>query len=595
MMNILLILPRTFINPYEPEHFPVGIAYVSSYLKARAHNVRILNLNFLAGSVRDELEKALREFDADVVATGGLITHYHLIKEVTDASKAIAPGIRTIIGGGLVTCAPLVVMRGIASADFGVVGEGEITSAELCDALKRGAPPDSVAGIVHRSPVDGKPLLTAAREEIKDLDALPWPDYEGFQFEKMLETAPKKYITMSTGRSCMYRCTFCFHTSGKKYRQRSLDGFFQELKWLVGKYGIDNIYVTDEMFANDADRLHEFCRRIKPFNILWAVQLRVDVINVDLLRQLKESGCIILSLGIESAVDRVLKSMRKNTTLKQIEHALACCAEVGIQSNGGFIFGDVEEDEESVAQTIDWWLAHRQYNLGLNLIQVYPGTGLYRYAVEKGIIADELKFIEDGCPYVNVSKLSDSAYKSLALRLEELQAESANFPLELEIVDLDRKQRKVDVSGKCALCGAAVIAKRVPAARISNHVCTGCNSSFTLTPARMFPIQFAANMASLLAENRKVVFVQATRNLNDIFLNYPKIRDTEYLVVDNIVIKHGSDPLLGEIRGYEAIDDSYTAAVICDYFFDIFLKNQIKRNHPGIRTALGMWDIIQPV
>ena len=78
-MNILMILPRNFINIKEPSHFPVGMAYVSSSLKAKGYNVDILNLNFIDGDVEDIIINSLEVKNYNIVETGGLITHYNMI------------------------------------------------------------------------------------------------------------------------------------------------------------------------------------------------------------------------------------------------------------------------------------------------------------------------------------------------------------------------------------------------------------------------------------------------------------------------------------------------------------------------------------
>ncbi len=267
-MNILLVLPRVFVNLSEPEHFPVGMALVSACLKRAGHHVEILNLNFEEGNVFDLLKEKIENSNFEIVETGGLITHYWMIKQIVDSVKLINSNIYTLVGGGYVTGDPELAMEAIPNIDFGVFGEGEITNSEVSMAIDGAMRFSDVDGLIFRERFENKDIEKTdynrckknnPRKEIEDLDTIPWPDYEGFQLDKMLEYAPKKYVTMSTGRSCKFRCTFCFHTSGQRYRQRSLDSFFEELDYLVQKYGIDNIYITDELFADDFNRLNEFC------------------------------------------------------------------------------------------------------------------------------------------------------------------------------------------------------------------------------------------------------------------------------------------------------------------------------------------------
>lgn len=112
-----------------------------------------------------------------------------------------------------------------------LVGEGEITVVELCHAINEGGNFEEINGIIFKK--GNKYIKTKRRVEISDLDSIPFPDYEGFGSAKVLDkfsdlngVCQKGVVTMSAGRSCPYKCTFCFHSSGEKYRQRSLESFF---------------------------------------------------------------------------------------------------------------------------------------------------------------------------------------------------------------------------------------------------------------------------------------------------------------------------------------------------------------------------------
>lgn len=195
--------------------------------------------------------------------------------------------------------------------------------------------------------------------------------------------ADENFAMLTFSRSCPYNCTFCFHSSGTKYRQRSLDSVFKELDMLTSKYTIKNIAITDELFAAKKEYVNEFCVRIKKYNIGFSVALRVDIVTRELLTMLKDSGCLSIGYGLESADNKILKSMRKNITIEQIENALILTNEVGINMQANFIFGDIAETVETSNNTINWWLAHNEFQINLRFIIVFPGTYLYKYACEK--------------------------------------------------------------------------------------------------------------------------------------------------------------------------------------------------------------------
>lgn len=150
-------------------------------------------------------------------------------------------------------------MKGISTADFGMIGEGEINVCELAKAISVGVGQDdykNIKGLIIRS-VDNEVYLTAPREEISDIDTILWPDYEGFEYFEMIrrfwdsDNTGIVSVPLTTSRSCPFRCTFCSKSGGEKYRQRSLDNIFEELDYLVAKYHVNRILLNDELFAND--------------------------------------------------------------------------------------------------------------------------------------------------------------------------------------------------------------------------------------------------------------------------------------------------------------------------------------------------------
>jgi len=110
--------------------------------------------------------------------------------------------------------------------------------------------------------------------------------------------------------------------SGQKFRQRSLDSVFSEIDYLVSRYGVKYLSIQDELFCHSVERVREFCKRIRPYNIRWLAQFRVTDVTPELVAMLKEAHCATMAFGIESADNRVLKSMKKQITIEQTERAL---------------------------------------------------------------------------------------------------------------------------------------------------------------------------------------------------------------------------------------------------------------------------------
>ncbi|MEK7399893.1 MAG: radical SAM protein, partial [Candidatus Poribacteria bacterium] len=318
-MKILIIMVRYNLSTSKANYIyilPIGLGYISSVLKNIGYEVKILNLNAYDGNINDPIRKTLMKENYDFILMGGLSVHYPAFEACVDAIRSCAPSAQIILGGGLISSQPELMFEAL-KPNYIVIGEGEITIQELLRCLEKNGDLNEVNGIGYRSP-DGKLVLTSAREAIKDLDALPWPDYAGLGFEDYLDhmrpshgylydlfDAPRAYPLISS-RSCPFLCTFCFHPLGNQYRQRSIGNIMNELEFAVKRYRINIIDIYDELFSNNKKRVYEFCEQIKRLSkdvgweIKWNAQTRVDQIDEELLLTMKDAGCYVLSLGLES-------------------------------------------------------------------------------------------------------------------------------------------------------------------------------------------------------------------------------------------------------------------------------------------------------
>ena len=149
-LNYLLAMPKLVQTVGDGYVFPLGMAYVSACLKAGGFNVFTVNLNHKEGDINDILREIIEDNDIDVIGTGGLSPQYHLIKSVIKAAKQIKPDIITIVGGGIITTEPPVAMEALEFADYGVIGEGDVTICEFAEALEQNKDMTQVAGLIFK-------------------------------------------------------------------------------------------------------------------------------------------------------------------------------------------------------------------------------------------------------------------------------------------------------------------------------------------------------------------------------------------------------------------------------------------------------------
>ena len=596
-MNYLFVMPSSTRIKTQAYVFPIGIAYVSASLKATGRNVVTLNLNYKDGTVDEIISKTVLENDIDVIAVGGLTAQYWAIKEIIDSAKKAKPDILAWVGGGIITSDPITAMQALETADVGMVGEGEITVCELAEATEKNLDYDTVDGLVYKK--DGQWVETNKRAEIMDLDSLPYPDYEGFEFGEVINKEPTDmfaiagghFACVSFGRSCPFNCTFCFHPSGSKYRKRSLDSAFAEIDWLLERYDIRNIYVTDELFSSNMDYVRDFCERIKKRKLGFMVQLRVDFVTEELVKLLKESGCISALLGLESADNTVLKSMRKHITIEQIENALKILYDAGLNSQGTFIFGDLEETTETAMRTIKWWKEHPQYLTRLAFITVYPGSYLYKVACEKGIIKDKVQFIKEGCPYINVSKMTDKEYAELTELVNSLYSDSSDVLKEGKIEYTG--SGKISLHGECPECKKMNVWKNQDPFRPENYIyCSHCNRAMNIVPVDYIDDTAEGNLKQMTGN--KIAVWPAKNSVKIMAKAMPSLLKDNVYFVDSSKFKQGTMLEGKEIFSPKIIAEKEIDTVILSITTPTVLEiiDEIEKKYPSVKTIMYAGDLL---
>lgn len=430
-MKILLVMPR-FVKKYgQFYHFPLGLAYIAAALKSAGYEVVGLNCNHSNAPPETLVEQAIRQHDPDVCATGALSPYLPRVQEIFRTARRVKPSIINIVGGGVLSSDPEAGPE-IMDIDYGVVGEGEETIVDLIRTLQTGGEPQAVQGIVLRDR-HGQVRRTAERPPILDLETIAWPDFDLFDFEFLLDLSKHysyglaitggnaRLAMMTTSRSCPYYCTFCFHPSGKTYRERPLDDFFLELDALKARYDVNGVVVVDELFSLKKARIHDFCDRIKPYGMDWMVQLHSNVVDEAVLEHMQDAGCSCISYGIESMNQVVLDSMRKKTKAERIDRALRLSYERRIGIQGNLIFGDTAETLETANESMRFWAGNREYMLNLAHLMVYPGSPDYIEAVRDGLITERTRYILDQSG-VNISAINDTDLYILDLKIGIFQA-----------------------------------------------------------------------------------------------------------------------------------------------------------------------------
>ena len=399
MIKVLLINPPRTLDDYKqdkrrgPDIFPpLGLLSITAYLKSKGQNVRVYDFE----NLRSDFKKFFLEFEPDVVGITCLTSRVPSVIAVCHDIKAICPGIPVIAGGHHPTCRPEdLLKKGVV--DIVVRGEGGETFFELIQSIASGGSVDDIKGIFYLDS-DGKLVRTQDRQLISDLDSLPFFPAEFMPFENFYTYPGKTFAALDSrriaflrmSRGCPFECDYCLLKSS--YRARSPQSIINEVDHYFREYNIDSFYFMDETFTVDRSRVLELCDMLVKGGyhkeLKWGAQTRVDCVDEDLLKKMRDAGCRHLSYGLESGVPRILNSVKKNITLPQIRKIIKMTKDLDIDILATFILGLPDETFWDSLRTIWFGLTLPIDRLIFVSAVPFPGTNLWDIAVKEGQIKD---------------------------------------------------------------------------------------------------------------------------------------------------------------------------------------------------------------
>jgi radical SAM superfamily enzyme YgiQ (UPF0313 family) len=275
---------------------------------------------------------------------------------------------------------------------------------------------ESINGLVWRH--NGEIVINGDRPFICNLDDLPLPRHDLLplnEYRAPLVQGPYAFVV--TSRGCPGGCRFCIkHVSyGNAVRFRSPENVLAEIEQLVG-LGVRAIHMYADLFTLNRDHVMGICHEMvaRGLKVRWTCNSRVDFVDDEMLQVMADAGCWMISWGIESGDDAMLRRMHKGTTTDQVERALRWAKRAGIMNWGYFIIGLPGETEESIRRTIDF---AKQLPLDLALFHIaapHPGTPFFFEVVENG-------WFRPGTRWEDVDMDRSTVLDYPQLRAEELE------------------------------------------------------------------------------------------------------------------------------------------------------------------------------
>ena len=394
-MRILLV---AYDNDAYVSYFPQGIAYIAAALRQAGHRVEIYNQDVYHWP-ESHLTALLDRERYDVIGLGACGGYYQY-RKVLAISAAINKSKQRpffVLGGHLVSPEPEYFLKK-TGADVIVLGEGEETIVDLFSYhFTHREQLGLISGIAYQSL---GATVSGNRELIKDIDTIPYPAYGLFPIDHyaMLRNPHirngERCMPVLSGRGCTFNCNFCYRMD-KGFRPRSAEGIIEEIRMLQKDYAISYVEFSDELLMSSPARtiaLNEAFIKAG-LNIRYCCNGRLNFATPEVLKVMKRAGCVFINYGVESLDNKMLEIMNKNLTVTQIIAGVENTLAMGISPGLNIIFGNIGETKEMLKKDVEFLLKYDdQAQLRtIRPVTPYPGSPLYYYAIEKGL----LKGIED--------------------------------------------------------------------------------------------------------------------------------------------------------------------------------------------------------
>ncbi len=412
----------------------IGVMSISAYLKQAGHQVDL----FLEGEEGKDFLPKIREHRPDLVAFSAMTgDHVRCLEIATQVKKIL--DVPILMGGPHPTFFPETVEH--PAIDIICRGEGEEAAAELCLRIDKGQDYSEVRNLWVKK--NGR----IARNDVgcgeNNLDNYPLSDREIYYKYPYLRDYPTKPFI--TARGCPYLCSFCFnrdfnrmyHGKMKVLRRHSPERAVAEMRQVKERYPLKRIFVNDDIFILDKEWLAQFLPLYRQeINLPFACNVRVNLVDEETVRLLKEAGCYLVMFGIESGDAELRRNiLKKNISNEQIVRAASYFRKCAIRMKTFNIMGLPDETVEKALKTVRLNADIKVDYPWCSILQPYPRTELAAIARAKGLLADNFSLDNLEASFFSASVLKQPNIRQLT-RLQKLFYIGVKMPWTLPMIKL---------------------------------------------------------------------------------------------------------------------------------------------------------------
>ncbi len=302
------------------------------------------------------------------------------------ALKTSNPKLTAGFVGANVAVEPEASLNASDAIDFVAGNDFDFTIKEVCEGREL----NTISGLSYRNR-NGVITHNPARRLIEDMDELPFVS-SVYKRDLRIENyfigyLKHPYLSFYSGRGCKSRCTFCLWpqtVGGHRYRTRSVDHVMAELRWARQAFPqVKEFFFDDDTFTDNRPRAEAIARELGKMGMTWSCNAKANVPRAT-LKVMRDNGLRLLLVGYESGNQQILHNIRKGVRIDVARQFTKDCHELGVTIHGTFILGLPGETRETIEETIRFATQINPHTIQVSLAAPYPGTRLYKEALENG-------------------------------------------------------------------------------------------------------------------------------------------------------------------------------------------------------------------
>jgi anaerobic magnesium-protoporphyrin IX monomethyl ester cyclase len=385
--------------------YPFFLAYATSLL--RKHAIDAVMIDAIAEQTAEDrfVEKITGMGFDYVVAETSIPSFYDDLRML---KKIHEKGIAIILCGPNAEIYKPEFLKENPFVKFVLYGEYEFSLLNLVTCLQEGGDLSKVKGLMYR---DNAIIKKNFPSEPRDINLLPWPYREDLPMHAYLD-APGEMLTPSVqimaSRGCPFKCQFCLWPQvmyqGHHYRARDVKDVVDEMEYLVKEKGFKSVYFDDDTFNIGKERMLDFCREIRERGLdktQWSIMARPDLMDKEILQNMKAAGLWAVKYGVESASQSLVDSIDKNMDLRKTEEMVKLTRKLAIRVHLTFTFGLPGETKATIEKTIRYALKLNPFSLQFSIATPFPGTEYYRILEKQNaIVTRDLSRYDGHCKSV---------------------------------------------------------------------------------------------------------------------------------------------------------------------------------------------------